>query len=65
MTARRLTEERVEEQLEIQVAAFRAMGHPMSATAIDRCRRLLRGEITFEEGQAEIAEGARQLRSTT
>ena len=35
--------------------AFRAIGHPITDAAEDRVRRLLRGEISYEEAMDEIS----------
>ena len=51
-------EERV---AEIQ-AAFRAMGHPLSDKALDRCGRILSGDISYEEAIDEISHDRIPLR---
>ena len=51
-------EERV---AEIQ-APFRAVGHPLSDKALDRCGRILSGDISYEEAIDEISHDRIPLR---
>ena len=44
----------VEYQLGQVVAGMRATGHPIDDDAVDRCRRILTGELTEEQAAAEI-----------
>jgi hypothetical protein len=44
----------VEYQLGQLVACMRAIGHPIDDDAIDRCRRILTGELSEEDAAAEI-----------
>ena len=46
-------------ELEARVAeiwhAFRAMGHPLHEEALDRCRHILSGDVSYEEAIDEIS----------